>query len=163
RVRHLLPDIPKPMAPVAGRPFLEWVIRYLARQGVTEVALSTGHLSAVIERHFAAEPVPGVGVSCFEEPQPLGTGGGFVRAVELSRLSPDGWLVLNGDSLVFADLNRVFSGLENPKNDGVIVGREVPDASRYGTLVEGDGGELVGFQEKRPGRGLINAGVYLFR
>ena len=49
RVAHLLTGIPKPMAPVAGRPFLEWVVRCLARQGIPKVLLSTGHLAEVVE------------------------------------------------------------------------------------------------------------------
>ena len=52
RVEHLLPDIPKPMAPVNGRPFLEWVVRYLAAQNIRRVILSTGHRAAVVEQHF---------------------------------------------------------------------------------------------------------------
>jgi NDP-sugar pyrophosphorylase family protein len=163
RVRHLLPDIPKPMAPVAGRPFLEWVVRYLARQGLTKVALSTGHLSEVIERHFATNPVPGVTTWCGREADPLGTGGGFLNAAQICGQTPPAWLVLNGDSLVFADLAVAAAALERPEIGGAVVGCEVEDSARYGTLVRGPGGKLLGFQEKRPGRGIINAGIYLFR
>jgi len=53
RIRHLLPHIPKPMAPVAGRPFLDWILAYLRRQGVSEAVLSTGYLSEAIETYYA--------------------------------------------------------------------------------------------------------------
>jgi D-glycero-alpha-D-manno-heptose 1-phosphate guanylyltransferase len=163
RVAHLLPGIPKPMAPVAGKPFLEWVVRCLARQGIPEVLLSTGHLAEVVERHFQPQPVPGVVTRCFAENRPLGTAGGFLNAVRLSGANPEAWLVLNGDSLVFADLKLAAAELSNPAVAGVVIGCAMADASRYGTLAIGPAGELRGFTEKRPGKGVINAGIYLLR
>ena len=163
RVAHLLTGIPKPMAPVAGRPFLEWVVRCLARQGIPKVLLSTGHLAEVVERHFQAQPVSGVVTQCFPEARPLGTGGGILNAVRLSGERPEAWLVLNGDSLVFADLTLAAAELSDPAVAGVVIGCSVADASRYGALAIGPAGELRGFTEKRPGKGVINAGIYLLR
>jgi NDP-sugar pyrophosphorylase family protein len=163
RVAHLLPGVPKPMATVAGRPFLEWVVRWLGRQGIPKTLLSTGHLAEVVEQHFQRQPVQGVITRCFAETQPLGTGGGFLNAVSLSGESPEAWLALNGDSLVFANLTLAAAELNDPAVAGVVVGCAVADASRYGTLAISPGGELRGFLEKRPGRGVINAGIYLLR
>jgi len=163
RVRHLLPGLPKPMASVAGRPFLEWVARYLGRQGVREIVISTGYQAPVAEQHFASAPVAGLSIRCVAETEPLGTGGGFLHAARACGARPAAWLVLNGDSLVFADLSLAARLLDEPATAGVILGREVPDASRYGTLVLGPDNVLAGFQEKRPGRGLISAGIYLLR
>jgi len=163
RVAHLLADVPKPMVRVAGRPFLEWVVRYLARQSIPKVILSTGHLASVVETHFQTQPVPGVVIRCILETQPLGTAGGFLHAARGSGDSPPAWLVLNGDSLVFADLATVVDQLTDPAIAGVVVGCAVPDASRYGTLAIGPAGQLQGFLEKRPGKGVINAGIYLLR
>ena len=161
RIRHLLPGVPKPMAPVAGKPFLEWVVRYLARQGVRKVIFSTGYLAESVASHFSIQPVQGVLASCVSEPDPLGTAGGFLHAVRGSAQDADHWLVLNGDSLVFANLQLLSELFKEPVVEGVLVGRNVPDASRYGTLSIGGRGELLGFQEKRPGPGIISAGVYL--
>ena len=163
RVRHLLSGLPKPMAPVAGRPFLEWVTRYLGRQGVREIVISSGYKAPVAARHFANGPVPGLSIRCVAETEPLGTGGGFLHAARACPTSPAAWLVLNGDSLVFADLSVSARLLDEPETDGVIVGREVADASRYGALALGPHNILAGFQEKWPGRGVINAGIYLLR
>jgi D-glycero-alpha-D-manno-heptose 1-phosphate guanylyltransferase len=163
RIKHLLPNLPKPMAPVAGRPFLEWVTRYLANQGIKQIVISTGYLSEVVERHFQTQPIPGVNIRCVAEPEPLGTAGGFLFAIKSAGDAPRAWLVLNGDSLVFADLRAATTRLADASVSGVIVGRTVPDASRYGTLAIGSGGELLRFEEKRPGRGVINSGVYLLR
>lgn len=162
RVRHLLPGVPKPMAPVAGRPFLEWVVRFLARQQVTRVVLSTGYLSEVIEGHFANRPVPAVEVICAREPAPLGTAGGFLHgAGQVRKEGVSAWLILNGDSLCFGNIAEGLEAMD--RFEGCLFGCQVPDASRYGTLETGPAGELVSFREKRPGRGVINAGMYLLR
>jgi D-glycero-alpha-D-manno-heptose 1-phosphate guanylyltransferase len=163
RVAHLLTGMPKPMAPVAGGPFLEWVVRRLAREGIAKVLLSTGHLAEVVERHFQLQPVDGVTTRCFAETQPLGTAGGFLNAARLSGEKPEAWLVLNGDSLVFADLALAAAELGDPAVAGVVIGCLVADASRYGALAIGPAGDLRGFTEKRPGKGVINAGIYLLR
>ena len=163
RIRHLLGDLPKPMAPVAGRPFVEWVVRYLQHQGLRSVVLSTGHLAETVERHFQAQPVPGMRVECVPETRPLGTAGGFLNAARASGIPAPAWLVLNGDSLVLAPLAEMILSLEDPAVGGVLLGVQVPDAARYGTLEQDAAGNLTGFQEKRPGAGVVNAGVYLFR
>ena len=163
RIEHLLPDIPKPMAPVAGRPFLEWIVRYLAAQDIRHVILSTGHLAAVVEKHFRGQPVPGMDVRCVPETGPLGTAGGFLNAIRQAGEPPAAWLVLNGDSLAPAPLDEVVQSIADPQMSGAILGVPMPDASRYGTLSLGPNGELAGFNEKQPGAGVINAGVYLFR
>ena len=163
RIKHLLGDLPKPMAPVNGKPFLEWVVRWLAAQNIRRVILSTGHLSEVIEKHFAPQPVAGVTVSCVPETTPLGTAGGFINAVQQSKTNSAAWFLLNGDTLAFANLADAIRELQKDSTAGVIFGREVPDTSRYGSLVSDANGNLSCFAEKRPGQGVISTGVYLFR
>jgi len=163
RIQQLLPNLPKPMAPVNGKPFLEWVARYLAAQGIRQVILSTGYLAETIERHFQNQPVKELTASYVRETEPLGTAGGFRNAVRGAATTPAAWLVLNGDSLALAPLDRMFRALAETAVDGAILGVPMPDASRYGTIEQNTAGELAAFKEKRPGAGLINAGVYLFR
>lgn len=163
RVAHLLPDIPKPMAPVNGRPFLEWVVRYLAAQNIRRVILSTGHRAAVVEKHFQFYPVSGVDIRWVPEPRPLGTAGGFMNALQHTKENPAAWLVLNGDSLATAPLDGLIQSLANLEIAGAILGVPMREASRYGTIQQNANGELAGFNEKKPGAGVINAGVYLFR
>ena len=81
RIKHLLGDLPKPMASVNGKPFVEWVVRYLAAQGIRNVILSTGHLAETVEKHFASQPVKNVCVTCVPETTPLGTAGGFLNEI----------------------------------------------------------------------------------
>ena len=93
----------------------------------------------------------------------MGTAGGFMQAVTSQVTRADIWLVLNGDSLVFADFARFVQAFALGTWDAAVMGLRVADAARFGSLEIGPGGELQRFAEKRPGAGLINAGVYLFR
>ena len=71
--------------------------------------------------------------------------------------------MLNGDSLAPAELDEMFESFDKPEAAGAILGVRVADASRFGTISQDARGELAGFSEKKPGAGVINAGVYLFR
>ena len=163
RLRSVLTDIPKPMAPVLGKPFLEWIVRFLAAEGVRTIRISTGHLAAKIAEHFEKQPVADVSVECVVEREPLGTAGGFLNAVSAPGERPEAWLVLNGDSLAFGSLGTMVSLLDRPVVLGALAGVRMDDASRYGTIVHDSEGALERFEEKRPGAGMINAGIYLFR
>jgi len=163
RVRHLLPGVPKPMAPVCGRPFIEWVVRFYAQTGLSEFILSTGYLAEVVTAHFARQPVPGVTVTCCAETWPLGTAGGFLNCVATRKHGADtAWLVVNGDSLVFADPRILIADVQFGRSEAALLGLAVDDASRYGTLDISPEGRLQAFREKRSGAGVVNAGVYVF-
>ncbi len=163
RVKQLLPNIPKPMAEVADKPFIEWVIRYLSKQNIEQFLLSTGYLGEIIANYFATNPVKNTTIKCYRETETLGTGGGFIHAVKQSQKSPPAWLITNGDSLIFTDLAPLFSYLEDETVEGVILGLSLEDASRYGSLTYDSDYNLISFAEKKSGAGVINAGVYLFR
>jgi D-glycero-alpha-D-manno-heptose 1-phosphate guanylyltransferase len=163
RIKHLLNGVPKPMVSVAGKPFLEWVVRYLKTQGIKKVILSTGYLAEVVEQHFNQQPVEEVQIICCRETEPLGTAGGFLNAVHQTGESPPAWLVVNGDSLVFANLTTISSYLTDTTVSGAILGLSVDDAYRYGSLVCNQASSLVKFAEKKAGQGVVNAGVYLLR
>jgi NDP-sugar pyrophosphorylase family protein len=151
------------MAPVAGKPFLEWVVCYLAQQGIQRVVLSVGYLADVVEHHFLPQPVPGVRITCVRETEALGTAGGFLNAVAHTLEQPPAWLVLNGDSLVCAQFQTLVDCLRDNTVAGAILGVAVDDRSRYGGLAQDQQSNLTGFVEKSRGAGLINAGVYLLR
>jgi len=161
RLEGLLGDLPKPMAPVNGRPFVEWVVRWLKAQDVHDVIISTGYRAEEVEKHFAKTPIPKMKVRCVAEPEPMGTGGGLAYSAAACDSEPQAWLVLNGDSLVFVDLAKITVNLGNA--DGVIMTRAVPDTSRYGSVRADDTGRITAFEEKQPGSGHINAGIYLLR
>lgn len=162
RIKDVLPDVPKPMAPLEGKPFLEWVLRYWRGQGVNRFVVSLGHLAPVAQRYLAERPPDGLEIESLVEPAPLGTGGAIRYAAAHAALG-DPFLVANADSLAAADCRPAFECAARSEIDAVILGLKVPDASRYGSLDTDPHGNLTGFREKQPGVGLINAGVYILK
>jgi len=160
RLQGVLRGLPKPLAPVGGQPFLFWILRYLAGQGIREAVVSAGYLPEQMQAFCRKQRVLPE-VRCAVEPKPMGTAGGFLWASMVCPARPRAWLVLNGDSLACAPLAEFFVCLE--RADAVVLAVWQDDASRYGTLEIGEGSVLRSFKEKRPGSGWINAGVYLFR
>lgn len=161
RLQSVRSDIPKPMFPCAGEPFLEWVLRYLTQQGVNDAIVSIGHLAQQIEDFIAERNADNMTAKCVCETTPLGTGGAIGYA--WSNVPESAVCVVNGDSLLLGDLTPALSKFADPSVDGVIVARPMEDASRYGTLETDAAGRLQAFLEKRPGAGLINAGIYLLK
>lgn len=160
RIRSVLGDLPKPLAPVAGKPFLEWQLRFLKKQGVRRVVFSSGYRAELIAEFAVSKPVSGLELHCVAEPQPLDTGGAFAFAVKNSPWKPDYWLAMNGDSLLLSDLTALRSW---KASDGALMGVAVPDCTRFGSLEINSEGELKGFREKQSGKGVINCGIYLLR
>jgi D-glycero-alpha-D-manno-heptose 1-phosphate guanylyltransferase len=157
RLREVVPDLPKPMAPVAGRPFLEILLSVLARKRFTRIVLSLGFMSEKIVAHFG-DSYEGMELVYEVESQPLGTGGA-IRAA-LARCLADHVFIFNGDTYldVEADeIERLWQASRHP----VIVVREVPDTARFGRVEMCDG-RINAFLEKgMSGAGLINAGCYV--
>ena len=160
RLQSRIAPLPKPMAPVCGRPFLEYVLDLLVNTQVTQVILAVGFGAEIIRDHFG---------TCYRtlhlryslETTPLGTGGALALALKDEGPSPV--LVLNGDSLLEIDYPAFFAwyGL-NPCSVALVL-REVSDISRYGS-VSLSGERVIEFQEKGGnGIGLVNAGIYMVR
>jgi len=157
RLRQVVADVPKPMAPIAGRPFLEIQLQFLARRGVGHAVLAVGYLGHVIVGHFG-DRFAGVELSYAVEDSPLGTGGAIQKALRLCR--GDRAVVLNGDTYLDFDLDAA-DRLWRTDGRGVIVGRAVPDTARFGRLSVADGW-VDGMVEKgAAGPGIINAGSYV--
>lgn len=162
RISHLFPACPKPFIEAQGQPFVEWVIRHAARQGLREFVVSVGHLSDVAYQYFRQRPRDGLRIALAREEAPLGTGGA-ARFAAAGR-EQDWLVVMNADSLVVADWRPAFAQLrDDPSCDGVILATHMSDASRYGVMETDGAGRLVSFREKRRTTGLVNAGVYFLR
>lgn len=155
RLRSEVPDLPKPLAPVAGRPFLAYLLDRYAATGMRRVILATGYLGDVIERTIG-DRWAGMDVFYSREETPLGTGGAITAAAKL--VQGEGLHVCNGDTYLEyspAALEAAAQGL--PMS---IALARVDDVSRYGA-VDVEHGRVLRFHEKRPGgAGLINAGSY---
>lgn len=157
RLREVVPNLPKPMAPVVGRPFLEILLRDLARKGFKRVVLSLGYKAESIIAYFG-ERLSGLEIAYAVEDAPLGTGGA-VR-LGMTRCLGDHVFIYNGDT--FLDLEAAAVDLLWQKHSHpIIVAREVPDTGRYGRLLV-ERGRVTGFTDKGVnGPGLINAGCYV--
>lgn len=162
RLRPAVSDVPKVLAPVDGRPFLDILADWLARQGARRLVLCLGHLADKVIAHIADRPRSPLSMVPVVEPEPLGTGGALVFA--RPQLRSDPVMVLNGDSWIAADLGAFLAFHQKEKVLASVLCVEVPDASRYGRIELTAEGRVSRFIEKEPGparAGLINAGVYL--
>ena len=159
RLRSMVSDVPKPMAPVADKPFLTYVLDRLGKQGYTHVVLATGYLHEKVEEFFGHE-YHGIGIDYARELSPLGTGGAMVNA--LQHCQEEYITVLNGDTLFDIDHDRLCRFAEEKATPLAIVLRQVPDAGRYGSVEIDDEGRITAFREKNAeaGSGLINGGIY---
>jgi D-glycero-alpha-D-manno-heptose 1-phosphate guanylyltransferase len=158
RLASVIRDIPKAMAPVGSRPFLELLLRRLKQSGFTRVILSVGYLQDIIRAHFGPQ-FEGIELTYAVEEEPLGTGGATLRALALGCSSPV--FVLNGDTLVDMDFGSMLSrhvALEASVSIAVV---DMADCSRFGRVhIEED--RITGYAEKgQTGPGKISAGVYL--
>jgi NDP-sugar pyrophosphorylase family protein len=159
RLKSVISDVPKPLAPIAGRPFLDHLIDRLADSGVVDrLVLTLGHLAGRAIAHFEAHP-PRLPMKIVVEASELGTGGALVAAVPA--LHGETFLVLNGDTLLALDYAALLAAHAEARAEATLALVEVADASRFGT-VELRGTRVIGFAEKQPGFGLINGGVYVF-
>lgn len=151
-------DVPKPMAPVYGRPFLCYMLDRLYDAGVTHVVLATGHLHEVIDRYFA-HGYRGMRITCSVEDTPLFTGGAIVKAAQY--VEAEDFIVLNGDTLFDIDLAQLCDYHVAHQARLTIALREVADTSRYGA-VRCEEGRIMAFEEKNEshGGGAINGGIY---
>ena len=161
RLRRVVGDRPKPMAVVAGRPFVEWLLLSLRAQGVRRVVFCTGYMSEVVEAHFRDGRQWDMEVEYSCDPSPLGTAGAVRHA--LSQVRSDRFLVMNGDSFCRVDINRLVEVHTMHSARATLWLVEVNDCSRYGSVVVGTDGAVQAFREKREQKiaGLISAGVYL--
>jgi len=158
RLRERVPDLPKPMAPVASRPFLEYVLDRLISGGINEIILSVGYRADVIMAHFEHAYRNAV-VNYAVETEPLGTGGAIAHA--LCGKGDDPVLVLNGDTFLNIDYGEFIRWYAQLPTQVAMVLSEVPDVARYGSVLVSDE-RVSGFVEKgKVGPGLINAGVYI--
>ena len=159
---HLL-DLPKVLAPVAGRPFLDHLLGWLSRQGAHRVVLALGHRAGAVLDYLKVVRFPGLDIVPVVEPQPLGTAGAVANAVGLLRSDPV--LVMNGDTLMEADLSAFLAEHQRVSAMASMVCVRVPNPGRYGRVEIDDAGRVLSFREKDPSvvtPSWINAGVYLF-
>lgn len=160
RLRDTIGEIPKPMAPVNGSPFLEYQLRYLEKWGLSRIILSVGYKYNMIMDHFKDRFRDMELVYAIEE-EPLGTGGGIKKA--MSMVNGNSAFILNGDTYFDVNLKRLEDFQRIKDSDLTIILRFVDDVARYGAVEIDEEFLISGFYEKneKTGPGYINGGVYL--
>ncbi len=160
RLQHIVKDVPKPMAPIQGIPFLSYMFDYLVLYNFSHVVLSTGYMHEKIE-HFYGNQYRSLQLSYAHETAPLGTGGGILNA--LQQCENNEVFVLNGDTLFCINFNDLKEFHTSKQTQLSVVLREVEDTSRYGSVCIDNKNKITQFVEKNThsGKGFINGGIYL--
>ncbi|MDQ1374552.1 MAG: mannose-phosphate guanylyltransferase [Actinomycetota bacterium] len=164
RLRPLTLTTPKPVMPLAGRPFLSFMLDWMARHGVDEALLALGYKSDEVHRVLGEEQ-HGMRLRYLIEDEPLGTAGPLRLAADEGMLAGSGpVLVVNGDCLTDFDLTAQLRQHAATGASGTIALAAVEDTASYGVVPTKDGGEVEAFLEKQPGpapTNRINAGTYV--
>ena len=158
RLREVVPDLPKPMAPINGRPFLEYQLDYLKKCGVREVILAVGYMADAIQQHFG-RCWKGMKIVYSEEVKALGTGGAIVKA---SRMVPRGGgaLVMNGDTYFPISIREMIKN-HNVSNACVSIAMfESENIGRYSAFQVDTNMRITGTND--PKSHLKSGGIYIF-
>ena len=158
RLQTVVADVPKPMAPVNGKPFLQYILDYCIQQGIESVVLSTGYKHEVIFSYFGTH-YQSLQIQYAHEQEPLGTGGGIQLA--LQKCSDDHVVILNGDTFFEVDLQSLAMQHITAQSEFSIAAKKMYNFNRYGIIQTKDN-RITAFEEKRAvDEGIINAGVYI--
>ena len=159
RLRSVVPDLPKCMAPVNGRPFLTYVINHLQQQGVEHFIFSLGYMSEPIV-DFLHKSFPALHFSISVEDEPLGTGGAIKQS--LSFAEGENVLVTNGDTLFKINAIAAFDFHIEKQSDCTLCLKPMTNFDRYGVVETDAENRIISFKEKQHyTTGLINGGVYM--
>ncbi len=153
RLRDTVSDVPKPLAPINGKPFLDLLLSQVSPH-TERVILAVGYKSEQIKTHY-----PELLIS--EEKSPLGTGGALKQALALAKGAAV--LAMNGDSYFGIEIDKLIAFHQEKEADLTIACREEDDVSRYGSIFFDESSRITAFHEKEEGseRGWINGGVYV--
>ncbi len=160
RLRSVVSDVPKPMAPIGGRPFLEILLDDLETKGIHHVVLAVGYKKGQIISHFG-QKYKSIELEYSSEDEPLGTGGAIRKA--LGKCSKSHVFVVNGDTFFDLDYIEMYRFAERIQAPLVVAVKEMSCFNRYGSL-DVQSGRIVGYNEKQfCEKGIINGGIYLMR
>jgi len=160
RLKESLPDLPKPMAPLGGKPFLYYVLDYLYQSGIKRGILSVGHMHEDVISYFGKQ-FKGIQLEYAIESNPLGTGGAIKLALEQVKSAEVG--ILNGDTFFPVPLREMYDFHRYKNADLTLALKPMHKFDRYGT-VELVRDRVQSFREKTYMEyGLINGGVYIMR
>jgi D-glycero-alpha-D-manno-heptose 1-phosphate guanylyltransferase len=162
RLRPVYADGPKALAPIQGKPFLAYLLKMLAENGLSRVVLCVGHRAGQIEQWLADQSF-GLEIRYSQEDEPMGTAGALGLAYS-RYASGERVIAMNGDSILRMSLSAMWQQHTAHEAEATIALAHVPDTSRYGSVEVDDEGWVTSFLEKRPDQipGFISGGVYIF-
>jgi len=156
RLRESVSDVPKPMAPIDGKPFLYYLFKYLGKYGIKHVVLSVGYMGDIIQKYFG-DNFNGIEIDYAIEHERLGTGGGIMNAMEFV---DNDVFIINGDTFFNVDLYKLNDFSDNNKSNLTLSLKHIDNVESYGSI-EIDELVVSKFIEKQQdGEGLINGGLY---
>ena len=159
RLRSVVPDLPKPMAPISGKPFLAYLLEYWIRQGVNHVILSVGYRHEAITSYFGNQ-YHGVQIDYAIESEPLGTGGALRLAARQCK-SRHGFLLLNGDTFFPVDLSSLQDFAQSHRTGLCLSLFKTFDTKRYLGIGLDPDGVIISLNAPSHGKQhLANGGVY---
>ena len=160
RLRSAVPDLPKCLAPIAGRPFLEWQLRSLSERGIDRFLLALGHGAESVLDALKQPWARALSINAVIERELLGTGGAARFAMDESGLHEA--LIANGDTFLGGSMQAMLSPLDLADGERMRIATvQVPDRARFGGVALDAGQRVTAFLEKgKTGAGPINAGLY---
>ncbi len=157
RLRKVISDVPKPMAIVNGKPFLEWILLYLKNYDFNRIILAVGYKKEIIKNYFK-DKFLNMDIIYSEETEQLGTGGAIKKALKFA--NENRVFILNGDTFFNVDLRE----MKKIDADVVIAVKKLKNFSRYGRILTDKNNSIVKFEEKKFCKeGFINGGIYLIK
>ena len=160
RLAHIVANLPKPMAPINGVPFLNYVLTYLHRQGIESVVLAVGYKRNDIIDHYGSR-FSDISITYSIEDEPLGTGGAIKKALDVC--TGDDVFIINGDTYFEVDLKKMGDYHKEVNGDITIATKQLEKFDRYGT-VNSQNGRIIRFMEKQYlDVGRINGGIYVMK
>ena len=157
RLKKTVPSLPKPMAPILGRPFLEYQMDYWIGQGVNKFILSIGYLNQTVTKHFGRR-YQEASIDYIIEDKPLGTGGALLMAAQGLN---EPFLVLNGDTFFEVDLNLLNDFHKQQRSEWTLSLFRANQSERYMGLQLANNGEIIALESENSDSNLFNGGVYL--
>ena len=160
RIKHIYPNIPKPLINFKNKPFLYWLIKEIQNLHFENVIYASGYKSEQIENWVSNNEFKNLNQKIVKEKKKLGTAGSIFNLIDMCR---DNLIILNGDSFLVGGIKKLVESI-NLKNSCSLVCHHMKNTSRFGRIVFNQKNQLINFLEKeKSGPGYINSGIYFFK
>lgn len=161
RLAHIVSDVPKPMALVYNKPFLEYVLKYLIDNGISKIVIAVGYKQEVIKKYFG-EKYGSCEIKYSSEDKPLFTGGAIKKALDICE--SEDVVVLNGDTFFNVSLKEMILFHTKNKSELTLALKEMNNFDRYGTVEVDENFRITSFKDKKyTNSGKINGGLYIIK